>query len=103
MRSILTAALTASLAAAGLLVIAGSTPAAAARQYPWCSRTSATGFNPSYSFTSYAQCMATVSGQRGECVQNPYLLFNREQRHTRKKHAWRERPDEWDNGWGPRW
>ncbi len=57
----------------------GATPSMA-REYPWCSRTSATGFNPSCTFISYNQCMATVSGQRGDCMQNPMLAYGDQRR-----------------------
>jgi hypothetical protein len=106
MRPIFAFPIAASLAAAGFLAIAGSTPAAAARQYPWCERTITTGFNPSCSFTSYAQCMATVSGQRGDCVQNPYLAFGQSQQRPRKTRQYRQSQDwngGWDNGWDRRW
>lgn len=61
------------LVATTLLAVAGGfggmgVTSAEAREYQWCSRTSASGFNPSCTFTSYAQCMATVSGQRGDCI-----------------------------------
>ncbi|WP_211909768.1 DUF3551 domain-containing protein [Tardiphaga alba] len=105
MRSFL-AATTLLLAAGGLNAI--GTTAAEAREYPWCSRTSASGFNPSCSFTSYNQCMATVSGQRGDCMRNPVLAFGEQNQPRRKGRVQRER-DGWDNGWnnnnnwGPRW
>lgn len=94
------------LAATALLVVMGATPSMA-RDYPWCSRTSATGFNPSCSFTSYNQCMATVSGQRGDCMQNPMLAFG-EQRRPGKGRAMRNQPtngwdNDWNNGWDRRW
>jgi hypothetical protein len=67
----------------------------AARDYPWCAKTITNDFNGDCSFTSYRQCMATVSGQRGECMQNPRLVFDRARR-------WRNRPSSggWqDDGW----
>jgi hypothetical protein len=92
------------LAATALLTLTcglGAAPAQA-RDYPWCSRTSATGFNPDCAFTSYPQCMATVSGQRGDCMRNPYLAFSEEREARRKGRQPREQAP-WDNGWGPRW
>jgi Protein of unknown function (DUF3551) len=71
-----------------------ATPAAA-RDYPWCAKTSSNGFNGDCSFTSYRQCMATVSGQRGECMQNPRLIF-------KQARIRRNRPSsgDWQNdGW----
>ena len=48
-------------------------PAAAAFNYPWC----ATYYDislgmKSCAFTSFEQCMATVSGVGGICSQNPF-------------------------------
>ncbi|MGM4932050.1 DUF3551 domain-containing protein [Tardiphaga sp. 619_E2_N8_5] len=88
------------LAAAALLIVMGATPSMA-REYPWCSRTSATGFNPSCTFTSYNQCMATVSGQRGDCMQNPMLAYGDQRRGQSR--AMRGQPDDWDNGWNNGW
>ncbi|CAN5128048.1 hypothetical protein BH11PSE4_BH11PSE4_23980 [soil metagenome] len=83
------------LTAAALLVVMGATPGIA-RDYPWCSRTSASSFNPSCSFTSFNQCMATVSGQAGECVLNPILAFGRQLDPHRRRRAR-------DDGWNQRW
>jgi hypothetical protein len=83
------------LATAAVLAVMGATPGMA-RDYPWCERTSFNGFNPSCSFTSYQQCMATVSGQRGDCIRNPIFAFG-EQR--RKARVYRDRPDGWNRGW----
>ncbi|MCX7319406.1 MAG: DUF3551 domain-containing protein [Hyphomicrobiales bacterium] len=101
MRAILTA--TALLVAAGGLSSIGAT-SAEAREYPWCSRTSVSGFNPSCDFTSYAQCMATVSGQRGSCMRNPYVTFNEQREPRRKGRQMREQHNDWNNnGWNQRW
>lgn len=99
MRSILAA--TALLVAAGGLGIGATS--AEAREYPWCSRTSATGFNPSCDFTSYAQCMATVSGQRGDCMRNPFIAFGEQRQPRRNGRQYREPQSDWNNGWNPRW
>ena len=42
--------------------------------YPWCSRQTAgrTGGTTSCYFTSYQQCMTTISGIGGWCYQSPY-------------------------------
>ena len=83
------------LLASAVILIAGSAPSMA-RDYPWCARTS---INPDFgdcSFTSYPQCMATVSGQRGDCVYNQRLAYGRGR--ARRQHAYR-----YDNGWDNRW
>ena len=104
MRSILAA--TALLAAVSGFSAIGTT-SAEARDYPWCSRTSATGFNPDCAFTSYPQCMATVSGQRGDCMRNPFIAYGEQREPRRKGKQYRQQPGDWDNGWnggwGPRW
>ena len=66
------------LALSALLVVATTGPSMA-RDYPWCARTIT---NPDFgdcSFTSYRQCMATVSGQAGDCHINPRLAFGQGQ------------------------
>ena len=83
------------LAAAALLTMLGASPSMA-RDYPYCERSTSTGFNPSCTFTSYAQCMATVSGQRGDCIVNPRLAFAEQRRRGR---VVRSQPGGWDNGW----
>jgi hypothetical protein len=41
--------------------------------YPWCSRQNAKeGSTTSCYFTSYRQCMTTISGIGGWCYQSPY-------------------------------
>jgi hypothetical protein len=57
--------------ALSILFNVGSTGASSARDYPWCARTITNEEFGDCSFTSYRQCMATVSGQGGECVANP--------------------------------
>lgn len=98
MRSLVASTIAASLAAAGLVAVMGSSPAAAAsRQYPWCERTSTSGFNPSCTFTSYRQCMASVSGVAGDCIQNPYFAYGQAQQSRGR--AMRAQPSGYDNGW----
>ena len=50
-------------------------PAHAAPDYPFCQRTSFTGGTPQCSFSSYAQCQASISGIAGDCVRNPWLAY----------------------------
>jgi hypothetical protein len=83
--------------ASAAILIASSVPSMA-RDYPWCARTIT---NPDFgdcSFTSYRQCMATVSGQRGECNTNPRLAYGRQYR--RNSGYWQGGPS---NGWDNRW
>jgi hypothetical protein len=54
---------------------AGMAPAAAQSpsSYPWCARIPKTdGDATSCYFTSYRQCMTTLSGIGGYCYQSPY-------------------------------
>jgi hypothetical protein len=48
---------------------ASAMPAAAAQSYPWCARYSTTGGE--CSFNTFEQCMETLSGIGGSCVDNP--------------------------------
>jgi hypothetical protein len=67
------------LALSAILVVASTAPSMA-RDYPYCARTIT---NPDFgdcSFSSYQQCMATVSGQAGECVVNPRVSFGQHHR-----------------------
>jgi hypothetical protein len=54
----------------------GSTELASAQSpysYPWCSRQATKdGATTSCYFTSYQQCMTTISGIGGYCYQSPY-------------------------------
>jgi hypothetical protein len=59
-------------ALSALLIVATAAPAMA-RDYPWCARTITNDEFGDCSFTSYQQCMATVSGQAGECTINPRM------------------------------
>jgi len=60
------------------ITLAGDTGAATAqsgRYYPWCFRNDRTQSNSlSCFYTTRSQCMATLSGLGGTCVENPFLL-----------------------------
>jgi Protein of unknown function (DUF3551) len=64
------------LALVGATVFAGPTAsfAQSAYDYPWCSiRAGRTGGGgQSCYFSTYEQCMATISGIGGTCVRSPY-------------------------------
>jgi Protein of unknown function (DUF3551) len=55
-----------------LLIVASATAPARAQNYPWCAYYSGRGFGGASNcgFTSFQQCMATVSGIGGFCQQN---------------------------------
>jgi Protein of unknown function (DUF3551) len=55
-------------------VIFANEPAAAQSpySYPWCARYSGRFGATSCYFTSYQQCMTTLSGIGGYCYQSPY-------------------------------
>jgi hypothetical protein len=88
------------------LFIASSAPSMA-RDYAWCARTIT---NPDFgncAFTSYRQCMATVSGQAGECIANPRLAYS-QTRGPRNARGWQNNEPNgswgnWDNGNGGNW
>jgi hypothetical protein len=80
------------LCAAGILAVAGamSTPARA-QNYPWCAYYGGTigGGGTNCGFTTFEQCMATVSGIGGFCDRNtqyqppagPHPSVRRRRRH----------------------
>jgi hypothetical protein len=87
------------LLASAAILIASSAPSMA-RDYPWCARTNNNPVFGDCSFTSFRQCMATVSGQYGECISNPRLAYGRQDR--RNGGYWQDR--QWNgNGWDNRW
>jgi Protein of unknown function (DUF3551) len=59
-------------------VIFANQPASAqsAYSYPWCARYPARLGATSCYFTSYRQCMTTISGIGGYCFQSPYYGGN---------------------------
>jgi hypothetical protein len=53
--------------------LAAPAPAAAQSQYPWCAQYgSSFGGGRNCGFTSYRQCLATVSGVGGFCERNQF-------------------------------
>jgi hypothetical protein len=71
-----------SLFALSALLIVATTAPTMARDYPWCARTITNDGFGDCSFTSYQQCMATVSGQAGECTINPSVASGQHQHPT---------------------
>ncbi len=65
-------ALVGSLIVVGVLGVAAPGHAQSAYDYPWCSVRG--GFNGAQScyFSTYQQCMATISGIGGTCIRSPY-------------------------------
>jgi hypothetical protein len=64
----------ATLALAGT-VLAASAPACSAQtayDYPWCMLRAGRSGGQSCYFTSYRQCMETLSGIGGSCIRSPY-------------------------------
>jgi hypothetical protein len=61
------------LASAALMGAADLASAQSPYSYPWCSRQIVKdGSTTSCYFTSYQQCMTTISGIGGWCYQSPY-------------------------------
>ncbi len=58
------------LASAAILVSGVMTPRAQAQNYPWCALYGTPYSDTSCGFTSFEQCMASVSGIGGFCQQN---------------------------------
>jgi hypothetical protein len=78
------------LLALGLFVAAGAIPAQA-QNYPWCARYGTPYDDSSCGFTSYEQCMASVSGVGGFCERNdtykPPLAAAPQRQRMHKPHA----------------
>jgi hypothetical protein len=56
------------------LIATAPVPAQSPTSYPWCSKYFGRGVGGrSCYYTSYAQCMATVSGIGGYCFRSPYV------------------------------
>jgi uncharacterized protein DUF3551 len=62
-----------SLVFAGLVATAAPAAAQSPTSYPWCARSAKmdSGGTSCY-FTSYRQCMTTLSGLGGYCFESPY-------------------------------
>jgi Protein of unknown function (DUF3551) len=60
------------LASVALMMATDQASAQSPYSYPWCSRqTAGKSDTTTCYFTSYAQCMTTISGIGGWCYQNP--------------------------------
>ena len=49
------------------------------REIRWCARTASNGFNGDCMYYTYAQCIAAISGLRGDCRPNPFASFGYDQ------------------------
>jgi hypothetical protein len=62
-----------------LVAVVGAAPSSLAQsspyEYPWCSLRGgwSGGGGQSCYYTSYQQCMASLSGIGGTCIRNPYV------------------------------
>ena len=66
--------------AGGTAVIAGSAPAAATYDYPWCVMGGELGYSGDCSYQTLAQCQASASGRWNlYCDVNRRVLFERQQ------------------------
>jgi hypothetical protein len=83
------------LFALSALLMVGTTSPSMAQDYPWCARTKGSGYAGDCSFTSFGQCMATVSGQKGDCAANPRFAYGAYGQGRR----WNRGPAGWDNRW----
>lgn len=70
-----------------------TTYAQSPESYPWCgTRYIFSGGSRSCYYTSWEQCMATMSGAGGLCTQSPYYHPRPRQVHTAKKRSRIYRP-----------
>ena len=64
-------------------------PSAARAWYPWCAQYADRSGNTECLFSTFHQCLATVSGIGGSCVQNWYPPPGAPPRERRWKHFYR--------------
>ena len=65
--------------AGGTAVIAGSAPAAATYDYPWCVMGGELGYSGDCSYQTLAQCQASASGRWNlYCTENIRFVFARQ-------------------------
>jgi hypothetical protein len=81
------AAITAVLAVTITASLAALASPAQARQIAWCARTSSNDFNGDCMYYTYDQCLAAISGQRGECMPNPFATSGAEPSPRHRHHA----------------
>ncbi|MGO3927570.1 DUF3551 domain-containing protein [Rhodopseudomonas pseudopalustris] len=58
-----------------LLIAAVSAIDAQARDYPYCLTSPGYGYPGECSYSTYAQCRASASGRRADCIINPRTAF----------------------------
>ena len=63
------------LIGAGFASVAGTAPAAADFDYPWCVQGRGVGYPGDCSYQTYAQCQASASGRNVGCGINPVVAF----------------------------
>jgi hypothetical protein len=60
----------------GTIVLAGLVGVEPARaDYPWCIQNSEAGYPGDCAYQTHAQCLASLSGRKGDCGENPVVLF----------------------------
>jgi hypothetical protein len=64
-------AISAIFAAITALTMSAATPASAEVQYPWCAQYRSAFGATNCGFTTYKQCLETISGVGGICTRNP--------------------------------
>jgi hypothetical protein len=71
-----------SLVLVGATVLGSATPsfAQSAYDYPWCALRGSRSGGQSCYFTSYRQCMDSLSGIGGSCIRSPYYRAGPEPR-----------------------
>jgi Protein of unknown function (DUF3551) len=72
------------LAAAMAALVADIRPSAAREWYPWCAQYYDMRSATECSFTTFAQCQASISGIGGNCIQNWYPPPTTEPRRDRR-------------------
>jgi hypothetical protein len=88
-----------------LTVVGATTARAVAQNYPWCTYYAVKGGATNCGFTTYEQCMTTLSGMGGFCALNtqyvpppgPHLQYvpppgphPRSHHYKRRRYGWRD-------------
>ena len=73
------------VAAAALIAATSASYAQSAYDYPWCALRAGRSGGQSCYFQTYRQCMETLSGIGGSCIESPYYRgpTPHERRHPR--------------------
>jgi len=76
------------VAVATLIAATSATYAQSAYDYPWCALRAGRSGGQSCYFQSYRQCMETLSGIGGTCIESPYYRGPAPRERQRPRAGW---------------